>query len=421
MKNKSGATLHRRRFLQAAGMTTGFAVASPLLSLGDAFAAPQSHLRVGLLLPQRSTFTSLPVENVLSGIRLGLRSEPRRGTFGLRAECVSETPTGGYAGLSTAVERLLAEARVDVLVGFFGNIIPEPVLKACERHHTALIVADAGANLAAHRKPHSLVFYNSLNYWQANWALGAWAARQTGQRAALVSSFYESGFDAHNTLRLGFEAEGGEIAAVAISRIHGQPFSFKQMFQDIRQTNPDCILAAQTGRDAGAFLNAYVKSGLHREVPLVSTGFTLDMAQRLHKQSPLPAAVSAVAWDARLATPANPAFLNEFRSFTHREADAFGVLGWEIGRLLGDTHQVTGGRWHDSDRVAAALTSVALHSPRGRIAMDARTQTMRGPVYLCEPGSQGLRELPSVDECADCLSILRTGPRSGWTNSFLIG
>jgi hypothetical protein len=91
-----------------------------------------------------------------------------------------------------------------------------------------------------------------------------------------------------------------------------------------------------------------------------------------------------------------------------------------IAAALGDA----GGDPGDIARLRRSLSTIAITSPRGSIAMRAATGVADTPVYLATIDGDQQRLMPGValatPSAGDSqLADLRAGQRSGWTQSYL--
>ena len=78
---------------------------------------------------------------------------------------------------------LIERDKVDVVGGVVNSEVAADLRPIFEESRRVLIVTNVGANVVREADRSSHVFYNSLNYWQANRATGQWAADNLGRRA----------------------------------------------------------------------------------------------------------------------------------------------------------------------------------------------------------------------------------------------
>lgn len=416
-EEQRGTQFSRRRFLQALGIMTGAAA----VGLGtnsrsaEASTGERGHLtaRIGLLLPESQPYASLR-----TGFRLGL---DQAGASGV--ELVSEQVGHPGAALQKA-RTLVLQEQVDLMVGVATPHVAAQLRPLLEQSGTFFIVADAGANMPRASEQSPNIFYHSLGYWRANWAMGGWTARNLGRRALIATSFYESGYDSLHTFRLGFEATGGVVADTVVTHVPPQKVDWRQVMAAIEQARPDFVYALYSGQDAIEFVRAYADAGLAGKIPLAGSAFLVDETLLpLHGEAAR-GIYSCLGWAPGLQNAENLAFMGAYRAMTGQTPDAFALLGYETAQLTLDTLAAAGGS--RLERLSRELGTVRRPSPRGRVRMDATAHASSGPLFVraVRPGEAGLQNeviasLNPVEEWDPSLAGLRSGQRSGWTNAYL--
>src|SRR5262249_55244148 len=141
---------------------------------------------------------------------------------------------------------------------------------------TLLLVSDAGADAVEPVRGGGSVFFDSLGYWQASWAMGDWAARNLGRRAVVAASLYESGYDSLYAFQPGLEEAGGEGVETCVTHVPPATHDTGRAIAAIRRAVPDFVFAAYSGQPAVDFVRAYADSGLARRVPLAGSSFLVD-------------------------------------------------------------------------------------------------------------------------------------------------
>lgn len=231
----------------------------PLVSASEFLSSSATlHGTVGVLTPQ----------SVAKSFRQGLEAI-LPDTVSLRFETIDTN----YYSLQEKVGHLLDDD-VDYLIGLVSQTYAQRLQLAPGRFMAVNLGEDVVNN----------ALYHDLGLWQASWALGTWAAQQGGSRAVVISSIYDSGYDALDAFHQGFRAAGGEVAA-----IH---FTDTPDFASLKQTyQPDVIYAAYNGQTLDRI----------HGVQVISSPFTR-----------IPGSVTAQTW----------------------EGDAFYALGYETGSKM---------------------------------------------------------------------------------------
>lgn len=412
----SGVT--RRDFIRTCSMVTGAVAALPLQAQARFLWDGRAPLRVGVVIPRSSTHP-FQGENLVAGMKLRFTEAGWDTT-----KLVVET-----ADTSSAVARackLLHENRVDILTGIL-NPLAVPRLRAeLEKSGTLFINVEGGANAFTPRDESPWIFHNSLGYWQANWAMGAWAAANLGKRAFVASSFYETGYDSCYAFSQGFEAAGGTLVGSEVTHGPNAAPGFAPLMTAIRKARPDLLFALYSGRDAVDFVKACGEAGLAGRLPILASGFAVDEAL-LPAMGPAAIGIrSCLSWAPGLESPENATFRTTFALATGRAADPFAVLGYDTGRMIDTAVKVAAARSPNSQALKQALAETKIASPRGVLRIDPRTGNADAPLYLREVRKVGeltrnevITELPGLAAIERQANPATMAAKSGWINTYL--
>lgn len=415
--------MSRRSFIQGVGVTFGTLLTSPMSSwaFNPATGPP---LRVGVLIPPSGIHPALG-DSLTAGLRLGFA----QGAGQAGAPPVKLIAEAVDTGLSSAVEKsrkLLEQDQVDVVVAVLSSGMAARLSSLFEEHRALLVVSNMGADVVRQDEQSPYVYHSTLNYWQANWAMGNWAAQHLGHRAFVAASFHESGYDAHYAFRHGFEAAGGNIVENRITHMHAHSGDLLHVIAAVRQARPDFVYASYSGRPAIDFVKAYASSGLNEKVPLIGSGF-------LAEDTYLPALGDAalgiktcMPWAPSLDTDQNRAFVAAYRQQSGRCPDIFAVLGYDSARLIAEALHCAGWDPSRSERLQQTFRSVECDSPRGRLRMHAQTSSTSGPLYLREVvrrdgvlRNEVIAELDRTNEREQFIEPMRLSLNTGWLNPYL--
>lgn len=432
----------RRNFLKAAGSFAGAFVAAPVAAVGapaaaDTFATAASSgslvaqgasqayrpVRIGLLLTQSQLQPEL-AQSMLSGMRLALAqaSDQAGGRpVEIRTAQVSVSP---YRAAEQARQFVMAE-QVDLLVGFVGGQTAALLRPLLHERQIPLIVNTVGANVPRPASASPYIVRNSLQQWQASWALGAWAAASIGPRAVVASSFYESGYDTLHVFGQGFQSAGGTVLSTHVTHRPDQTGDLSAVMAAIAAARPDVVYAAYGGKLALSFVQAYAQAGLSSAIPLVASPFMVDeglLAQHgragLHIRSGL-------SWSPLLQTAENRAFLVAYQARTGQTADAFAVLGHDAGRLIVQALNAVAGEIR-TGRLAQALGAASFVGPRGQVTAQPEAQALHTSLYLREVRRAGgmigntiVAPLAAPPVLEIEATTARSGIKSGWANPYL--
>jgi branched-chain amino acid transport system substrate-binding protein len=423
----------RRAFLRTAGYAAGALAAAPLIgpAAGSiaAVSAPGSApagapVSIGVLLPQSQFYPDL-ARNFLAGMQLYLAQA--HGRAGGRPIVLLTRDYGRSTARALDQSReLIEQARADLLVSTLSSGIAASLDPLLREWQVPLVVSGAGANVTRQDRESPYIFRNSLNFWRSSWALGGWAARNLGTKALIATSFYDSGYDAYYTFQLGFESAGGTIAQTRVThRPTDTPDHLAALMSDIRQTRPDLVFAAYSGRDAVDFVRAYDAAGLSARIPLVGSGFLVDEQQMPELGGAARGIKTVLPWASTLSTAENQAFTAAFQSAAGRPADIFAVLGYDTAHLVIDALDAVNGDPRQSEQLRQALAHAAFAGPRGLVTMDPATLDAVTPLYLREvrgggsPRNEVVAELGMAPMLDERFAALRAATKTGWENNYL--
>ena len=373
-------------------------------------------IKLGVLLPRSQIYPAMGT-NLLAGLRLALA-----GVGTPPATLVVEEIGFGQSMAEERAKRLLQWEQVDLLIGLLGVNVAAALQPLVEARGCPCIAVNCGENIPRADELYPLLFQHTLGLWQANYALGQWAATAIGPTALISQSFYDSGYDLPFAFRLGFEHAGGQIAFGLLSHVPPDRGSFKAA-----TLRPDLIFASYCGPAASQFVRAYAEAGLAGRIPLLGSGMLTD-APLLAEQGAAALGIrTARAWPETPTTSVGHDFAAAYLAQHQQLPDGFAILGFELGLLVAQALAAVDPAQTAPDQLRKALAEAAADGPRGRLAFDPQTRsTAPATIFLREVqlGAAGcsnveVAELPAPDPADSCFEPARTGLRSGWLNTYL--
>lgn len=359
----------RRRFLHTLAVLGGSAAVPLSLSSAAHALTPvaNARLRVGVALPALDNKNSATASS-WNGLQLALANAPHS----MQLEMASK---GSWR---TQVENL-SRSGSDLIMGAVTPRIAREIGKTLQGTHTVFLNVEPGAQMQHAQDLQANVFQHTLQLWQAHYATGE-AAIARGQRAAILSSFHESGYDGTAAFIAGFESAGGTVVSQFVHRGNDESKSLSQALAALQQGQPDLIYVNAGGVLAEKFMQAVGTRAVPS--PVIATGMPLDSA-----------------------------FLKNYQQTVGRPADAHALLGYEAGQLLLSAATRMSGQ---SMTLHSALAQAHFDSPRGRVKMQAETQTTTATAYVNAQG-EILGHLTVAQENQARSHAGWTHAVSGWT------
>ncbi len=423
--------LSRRAFLRSAGLAAGALAAAPLLNATPAWAAGpkpagplpigRDLLTIGVLLPQSTIYPALG-SNFLAGMQLYF-NQAADGTPAVRL--VAEDAGFGQAQATVAAQKLLDTGKASLVVGLGNPMLAGMLRGLFQARRTFFLAAGLGENVPRQSADSAYVFHHTLGAWQGAWALGQWAATHLGRRAAVATSFYDSGYDMLSAFHLGFTAAGGTVATTQTTHLLANSPALPAVLAEIAATRPDFVYGAYCGPAAVDFVRAYAQAAPLARTPLLGSTFLAGETALPTLGKAALGIKTALGWTPALETAENRAFLAAYAKQTGQVADSPALLGYETAHLAATALAGVAGDASRINEMRAALAAAAWTGPRGRIAMDAQTHCTDGPLYLREVHVRGgaLANMPVTPLLAagsqDGGAGLRTATKTGWVNAYL--
>jgi branched-chain amino acid transport system substrate-binding protein len=422
--NDAKQAINRRNFFGLLG--TGVSYGS-LLAAAPAMASEElgwsrrdrPSAAVGVIVPRSHLYSGMGA-SFQAGLEMAL------GAFSLQgreiAAEVAMIDVGG-AGLQRVLTQMLSTHRPSIILGMLDARLAEQAASICASD-ALFIDCSAGAIVALASRAQTRHLRCTLGQWQSAFALGRWAAGQ-GKRAAILSTFYDAGYDGLYAFRLGFEEGGGEVPQAVIIDAPHKPLGIAAALTAVARQAPDVVYAAIHDHQAGPFMAAWSASPSAADVLLVANPFMVEHACQHAQLTPAEGVLVCSSYDPALAVPENQDFRRRFQERHQRMPDAYAVLGHDAGTLVA-TALGRAPAGASVQELMAACTPFAIDSPRGRIAMDAEVGSLRMPHYLslCSWSHAGLERriidrVESIDETDPRMIALRDGLRSGWVNPYM--
>lgn len=409
--------MSRRNFLKQIGLATAAIGVAPL---SHATVTPRSYssdLKIGLLLPLNNGYTQL-AENYLTGFKSKFASQNNGSYQNVHTEYykISEFR------FRQKVESLLTENKVDVVVAHASMNLISAVTDLFDQHKKVLIGSILGEKIPVKFLPSQYVFVNSFNLWQSSWAAGKWAANTIGKKAAIVDSFYDSGFDSGNCFKIGFESGGGNEIKTFMAKLPNESVDPLNVLNDIKTFAPDSIFVNLSGSTAINFLRLLTCSSLNETAEIIASPFALNEEALPHIGSSLCGVKSFSSWSPELKTKANIEFLSQLQGLRIENPDVFHLLGYESALMIAQIHQNSA--LHSP---ASILETLRIESPRGVVEVDSKSHFTNAPCYMRKVDFEKFNLVNNVigEELADISTDDKlinndySGLNSGWINPYL--
>jgi branched-chain amino acid transport system substrate-binding protein len=342
-------------------------------------------VKVGLVVPQAGVYAPLGTDMKRAW---DLWLERHGGKLGKLAVTTivadeGESPQTGVP----AVQKLLANDQVDVLVGIVNSAIALGAKDAVKEAKKVLIVANAGAGAITGAQRNPYIWRTSFTNAQISSVMGEHLAKQAnvGPVYALAPD-YAAGAEVIAGFKKTFTAGGGQIAGEAKPPF-GKTQDYQPFLAGIKSSGAKATFCFFSGAEAVAFVKQYAQFGLKDEIPLYASGFLTEGSVLAAQGEAALGIQSTLHYSTELDNPANKDFVAAFKSKYGETPTCFSVQVWDAAAVL-DRALATATAL-DGDSVSKALGGVGSidDSPRGAWSFDGQSPKQR--IYLRKVDKKG--------------------------------
>jgi branched-chain amino acid transport system substrate-binding protein len=386
MKSDSNrpSSLTRRTLLTASGMAAGYSL-TPKGVFSPAIAQTKP-LRVGVLAPMSGVYASLGT-NKLNGIKM-LFNERQMVVEGTKIELVIEDDEAKpQEGLRKA-RKLVEQDNVDILLGVISSAIGYGLKEYVNRTKKVWITTGAAADgifKKSNNNPYA--FRSSLSVYQANEPMGTWLGDKGFKKVFVSGPDYAMGREAIVAFEKTFKVKGAEKIGEVYAPLGTSDFA--PFLTEIKRANPDVVYASYAGSDAVRFVQQFTAFGLQNTIKLAGYGYLVEEDTFEAQGATAVGVYSGLNWAYGIDTPANKAFVSNYRKLYKSIPTVDSVAGYVGAEVVWSAFQKLGGKVPDQDALSKAVLETKIDTPRGPISFDPDTHNVIQNIYIREAVKDG--------------------------------
>ncbi len=404
----------------------GVGITGSLLNPGAAHGAKLNtkgqKVKIGILLPQSNENPLFPGA-FLSGLRSGMDQHNvlKRGKIELITESVH---FGTPVIVKEKTQKLISENNVDMVVGILNPEVATHVGNIFSNAKLPAIIANAGESYPVNEiKENRFLFFNGLNLYQAAYHTGQYAVEKFGKNIAVVTSFYDSGYDSLFTFRQGVESAGGNPPETIMAAQDTPDFT-SGVVEKLRELKPDAVYLFAHGKTSDDLIRNLYFSNL--DIPVFASAFSTEEDRLLDLGGAAQNILSVRSWNRNLRNEENQKFVQKYVKQWNKTPNLFSLLGYETGQLVYASLSECSGDY-SGDRIAHALQHCSFNSPRGKVFVNKKSGVVYNRLMLNKtvmsprgiPENEVLETFEPVDEFEEKFALLDNDYRSGWLNPYL--
>lgn len=367
-------TMNRRTLLKMGSLAGAGVLAG---TLPTRFAIGQTaKIKIGAMLPFTGTYAALG-EAGLNGLKLALAASGNK-LGGREVEIVSLDDESDPARGPANASKLIKGDGVDILYGTVHSGVAMGMVKVARETNTMLVIPNAGVAAATGPLCAPNIWRTSFTLWQPAFPM-AQVAYDKGYRNVVTMTWkYGGGEESVAGFKDGFEALGGKVVKEIFV-----PFpnvEFQANLAEIADLKPDAVFVFFAGGGAVKFVKDYAAAGLKEKIPLLGSGF-LTEGTLAAQGAAAEGLLTTLHYSDALDLPANKAFRSAYKAAYGKDADIYGVQGYDAGQLLIAGLAAVKGDIAAKDHLYAAMEKVELDSPRGPLSFSAAHNPVQN-IYL---------------------------------------
>ena len=348
-------------------------------------------IKVGLVIPQAGVYTPLG-EDMKQGWDLWLEeNDGKMGDYEVET-VIADEGEGPDTGVP-AIQRLLQQEQVDVVVGIVNSATALGAADQFTESKKLLVVTNAGAGAITGDATSPYVWRTSFTNAQIAAAMGQHLAEEGVGPVYVMAPDYAAGQEVVAGFTSAFEDGGGTIAGQALTPF-GTTQDYQPFLSGISASGAAATFVFYSGGEAVSFVQQYDSFGLKDSIPLYGSGF-LTEGSVLEAQGESAVGVqTALHYSTEIDNEANQAFVEAYEAAYDELPTVFGMTTYDtanvLAKALADTEGLSG------DELSAALDGLGEieDSPRGPWSFNG--QTPEQTIYLREVTDEGGALINSV-------------------------
>ncbi len=374
-------------------------------------------LKIGVLLPKSDMFPRLAID-FMNGLKLAFnQNENQNKVPKFLFESVGNATD---SSLLERIERMFLQEEAEVIVSFCSYFMLNQLITIANSYRKPIIHMTLGARVlkSTHLSPY--VLHMSLNLCQTSYLSGQYAAESFGKKGALLSSFYDGGYQLAASFFEGFTDHGGQIVYNYVSPMDYKSETFDTMIEGLKATQPDVLFPIFSYKEGNKVVTKLAQSGLD-SIPTVAIPLMTDESNEVELQLP-DNFYSIASWafgeDTKSMEDFNKSYLGKYAE----SPNIFCLLGNEVGLILVHCLQ------NESSipaQVGTFFSNKTLSTPRGELRFSKYNESI--PQYFKIRKLEGTvgKYQNAVQEVLDSsfsdiiYNKMEELPYTGWKNPYI--
>ncbi|MCX5816658.1 MAG: ABC transporter substrate-binding protein [Proteobacteria bacterium] len=341
----------------------------------------QSTIKVGIVDTYTGPATTFTMD-VLDGFKLAVdKINAKGGVLGKKIEYTTrDEKFKPDIGLAMAKELVLKE-KVDILMGTINSSTTLAISDFVKKEKVPFFVTFAKSDKIIGEKGHKYVFNMNENTAMAGRAAAVALAKKPYVKYWIAGDDYEYGRAIAENVWNNLKKLKPQVQKVGESWWKVGEADFTPYITQILAAKPDFIIVATGGSGMVNFQKAAKATGLSQKIPFYQhTAIELSVLKPQGQNAPEGVYGTANYFFYYPDTPANKAFVDEFKKAYNREPRIGALSGYMTAQFIAEGYKKAGKI--DTEGLIKALEGMSLDSPVGPLAIRGCDHQLELPMYF---------------------------------------
>ena len=258
------------------------------------------------------------------------------------------------------VERYIKRDKVDIITGPVFSSVVLPIVPGILQSDTIFISTNTGPADYAGEKCDPHFFVVSWQNEDVPQAMGAFANEKGYKRVAMIAPNYPGGRESLQGFKRLYT---GEIVDEVYTKM-GQ-LDYSAEIANLKNAKPDAVFYFLPGGMGINFVKQYNASGLQKDAPLLTPGFTADTENIAALGKDMVGTYNSSQWADDLPNEANKKFVEAFQKEYGRLPSMYASQGYDAAMLIDGAVRQINGKVEDKEALRKAMKEANFASVRG--------------------------------------------------------
>lgn len=352
---------------------------------GFLIAVPSSHAQKTLKVGIVDTYTGPPSTftiDVRDGFEMAVKKiNAKGGVLGKKIEFTTrDEKFKPDIGLAMAKELVLKE-KVDILMGTINSATALAISDFAKKEKVPFFVTFAKSDKIVVDKGHRYVFNMNETTMMAGRAAGYALGRKPYTKYWIAGDDYEYGHSIADNVWENVQKANPKAVLVGQTWWKVGEADFTPYITQILAAKPDFIIVATGGSGMVNFQKAAKATGLAQKIPFYQhTATELSVLKPQGQNAPEGVYGTANYFFYYPDTPANRAFVEEFKKTYKREPRIGALSGYMTAMFIAEGYKKVGS--FDKEKFVSALEDMAIDSPVGKLQIRGCDHQLLLPMYF---------------------------------------